>query len=78
MNAVGIDVSKGKSMVAVLRPLGIVVAKPFRLAGRARTRYSFGQSPVIGRGGLATSWLPSSAGDMTCQGRRRRSEAVYP
>jgi len=31
MNAVGIDVAKGKSMVAVLRPLGIVVAKPFEV-----------------------------------------------
>jgi len=31
MNAVGIDVSKGKSMVAVLRPLGVVVAKPFKV-----------------------------------------------
>ena len=29
MNAVGIDVSKGKSTVAVLRPLGEIVAKPF-------------------------------------------------
>ena len=29
MNAVGIDVSKGKSTVAVLRPLGVTVAKPF-------------------------------------------------
>ena len=31
MNAVGIDVSKGKSMVAVLRPLGVVVANPFEV-----------------------------------------------
>ena len=31
MNAVGIDVSKGKSMVSVLRPLGDVVAKPFEV-----------------------------------------------
>ena len=31
MNAVGIDVSKGKSMVSVLRPLGEVVAKPFEV-----------------------------------------------
>ena len=31
MNAVGIDISKGKSMVAVLRPLGVVVAKPFEV-----------------------------------------------
>ena len=29
MNAVGIDISKGKSMVSVMRPLGEVVAKPF-------------------------------------------------
>ena len=29
MNAIGIDVSKGKSTVAVIRPFGEVVAKPF-------------------------------------------------
>ena len=32
MNAVGIDVSKGKSTVAALRPYGEVVASPFDLA----------------------------------------------
>lgn len=31
MNAVGIDVSKGKSMVAALRPFGQVVSKPFTI-----------------------------------------------
>lgn len=31
MNAVGIDVSKGKSMVAVLRPFGEVVMSPFEV-----------------------------------------------
>ena len=31
MNAVGIDVSKGKSMVAILRPFGEVVASPFEM-----------------------------------------------
>lgn len=31
MNAVGIDVSKGKSMVAVARPLGKIIAKPFEV-----------------------------------------------
>ena len=31
MNAVGIDVSKGKSMVAILRPFGEVVASPFEV-----------------------------------------------
>lgn len=29
MNAVGIDVSKGRSMVAILRPCGEIVSKPF-------------------------------------------------
>ena len=32
MNAVGIDVSKGKSTVAVLRPFGEIVASPFDVA----------------------------------------------
>ncbi len=32
MNAVGIDVSKGKSTVAVMQPCGIVAASPFEVA----------------------------------------------
>ena len=32
MNAVGIDVSKGKSMVAVMRPFGEVVFSPFEVS----------------------------------------------
>lgn len=32
MNAVGIDVSKGKSTIAVLRPFGEVVASPLDVA----------------------------------------------
>lgn len=35
MNAVGIDVSKGKSMVAAMRPFGEVVAKPFEIRHNA-------------------------------------------
>ena len=31
MNAVGIDVSKGKSMVAIIRPFGEIVASPFEV-----------------------------------------------
>lgn len=31
MNAVGIDVSKGKSMVTILRPFGEIVIKPFEV-----------------------------------------------
>jgi len=32
MNAVGIDVSKGKSMVAIMRPFGEVVTSPYEIA----------------------------------------------
>ncbi len=32
MNAVGIDVSKGKSTVAIMQPLGVVVASPFKIS----------------------------------------------
>ena len=35
MNAIGIDVSKGKSMVSILRPLGVTVAQPFEVAHTA-------------------------------------------
>ena len=35
MNAVGIDVSKGKSMVAILRPYGKIVASPFEVTHTA-------------------------------------------
>ena len=31
MNAVGIDVSKGKSMVAIMRPFGEIVSTPFEV-----------------------------------------------
>ena len=31
MNAVGIDVSKGKSMVAILRSYGEIISKPFEV-----------------------------------------------
>ena len=31
MNAVGIDVSKGKSVIAVMRPFGEVVASPYEV-----------------------------------------------
>ena len=32
MNTVAIDVSKGKSMIAVMRPFGEVVAAPFEIS----------------------------------------------
>ena len=31
MNAVGIDVSKGKSMIAIMRPFGEIVSSPFEI-----------------------------------------------
>lgn len=31
MNAVGIDVSKGKSMVVIVQPFGVIVAEPFEI-----------------------------------------------
>lgn len=32
MNAVGIDVSKGKSMVVIMQPFGVIVASPFEVS----------------------------------------------
>lgn len=32
MNAVGIDVSKGKSTIAIMQPFGVVVASPFEVS----------------------------------------------
>ena len=36
MNAVGIDVSKGKSMVVIMRPFGKIVSTPFEVKHTAR------------------------------------------
>ena len=36
MNAVGIDVSKGNSTVAILRPFGELVSSPFEVAHNPR------------------------------------------
>ena len=38
-NVAGIDVSKGKSVVSVLRPFGEVVAKPFSVGHTGRDVY---------------------------------------
>lgn len=40
MNAVGIDVSKGKSIVAILRPYGEIVSKPFEIKHTASEIHS--------------------------------------
>ena len=39
MNAVGIDVSKGKSMVAIMRPFGEIVSTPFEIKHTASDTY---------------------------------------
>ena len=44
MNAVGIDISKGKCMVAILRPFGEVVASPFEIQ---HTRKMLLKSPAM-------------------------------
>lgn len=41
MNAVGIDVSKGKSTVAILRPQGIVVASPYGVSHTDSVRRAY-------------------------------------
>ena len=40
MNAVGIDISKGKSMVAILRPYGEIVSSPFEVRHSSSEIYS--------------------------------------
>ena len=37
MNAVGIDVSKGKSMVAIMRPFGEIVYPSFEIKHTSKT-----------------------------------------
>ena len=39
MNAVSIDVSKGKSTVAIMQPFGVVVASPFEVSHNGQGRY---------------------------------------
>ncbi len=36
MNAVGIDVSKGRSTVCIMQPLGIVIAEPYDVSHNAQ------------------------------------------
>ena len=48
MNAVGIDVSKGKSMVTILRPFGEIVSSPFEIKHTSSDIHSIeGESRVV-------------------------------
>ncbi len=42
MNAVGIDVSKGKSMVAIVQPFGVVVVESFEVSLARRNESGYG------------------------------------
>lgn len=49
MNAVGIDVSKGKSMVAILLPYGEIVSSPFEIkhaSGNIQSLNDFGDNSL--------------------------------
>ena len=53
MNAVGIDVSKNKSMVAVARPFGQIEVKPFEVRtppSNLRSRQTFSKAWAVRRG----------------------------
>ena len=43
MNAVGIDVSKGKSIVCVMRPFGEVVLEPFKVLHTAQNLHDLAE-----------------------------------
>ena len=43
LNAVGIDVSKGRSTVAVLQPGGVIVHKPFDVPHKSRDLHDLAQ-----------------------------------
>ena len=47
MNCVGIDVSKGKSMITVMRPFGEVIVSPFEVRHTAK---------VYSRGGYSAAF----------------------
>ena len=47
MNCVGIDVSKGKSMITVIRPFGEVIVSPFEVRHTAK---------VYSRGGYSAAF----------------------
>ena len=69
MNAVGIDVSKGKSMVAIMRPFGEIVSTPFEIKHTnafidhyqnwcKRKKYNFSQSKAEEIYGKAKELVP--------------------
>ena len=58
MNAVGIDVSKGKSMVCVMRPFGEVVLEPFEVYIPPRTCTIWRRSSKLWTERPALFWKP--------------------
>ena len=58
MNAVGIDVSKGKSMVCVMRPFGEVVLEPFEVLHAAQNLHDLAEKLKALDGETALFWKP--------------------
>ena len=77
MNAVGIDVSKGKSMVTILRPFGEIVSSPFEIKHTSSDIHSLiklihsieGESRVVMEhtGLLRSTCSPAFSGRSLCQ-----------
>ena len=75
MNAVGIDVSKGKSMVAVRRPFNETVAKPFevRHTGSELKQPQRDGSTCINRTLRMRGWLTDFLSDVLVLGVLRQT-----
>lgn len=58
MNCVGIDVSKGKSMIAVMRPFGEVVISPFEVQHTASELASWQSCSKAWTARPVWSWNP--------------------
>ena len=59
-NSIGIDISKGKSMIAVMRPLGEVVLPPFECAHTESELEKLASLLKTSRVSPASSWSPQA------------------
>ena len=76
MNAVGIDVSKGKSMVCVMRPFGEVVLEPFEVLHTAQNLHDLAEKLNL----LKTNATTREMANCLCCGRNcpgRNASADY-
>ena len=76
MNAVGIDVSKGKSMVAALRPMGEVALMPQEFLHTEVGLEQMAYAIIVHWGKIpASSWRPSGA--TTSRSRRHCMSTAF-